>query len=249
MVEKTRTNFRYRWDSERLNHEEVLGVLIAGFGFLLATVGCGVVTLVLSRVPCTTSFCWSSVTCQEQQHLNQKFFQFIQNGDSFCCFSSLPSGWALSPDRQGVSVLRFFWGPSANCQMLDWKLAEDEGLAQGPQHWVFKVITLSFRAASPSPRRQNQLQTVEVLTVSTRHTDRLLGRQEIRWKNGGLKGNIRSELCRSLLPKLGSTWGSCSLNQWAGWDRCPASRQWTLLSPGCPRRSPTTSGGEQSKKM
>ena len=42
------------------------------------------------QVLCATSFCWSSVICQEQQHLNQKFFQLIQNGDSFCCFFLCP---------------------------------------------------------------------------------------------------------------------------------------------------------------
>ena len=196
------------------------------------------------------SFCWSSATYQEQQHLNPEFFQFIRNSDSVCYFPPLPSGWVLSPDRQGVSLLWFFWGPSANCQMLDWRLAEDEGLARGPQHWIFKVITRSlFRATSPSPRRQNQLQTVEVLTVSTRHTDKLLGRQEIRWKNGGLEGNIRSELYRSLFPKLGSTKGE-SLHGSVSRLRCISRVQAVdyLWLPGYPRRFPTVPGGEQSKR-
>lgn len=40
---------------------------------------------------------------QVQQHLNQSLFQFILDSDSVHFFSSLPSDWALSPDRQGVS--------------------------------------------------------------------------------------------------------------------------------------------------
>lgn len=100
----------------------------------------GLFTLALSPRPlsaesqCQMSYCWRSATYQEHQHLHQKFLQFIWSSDSICLFLPLPSDWALSSDRQVLSPLSFFCGSFTNCEMLDWKLAEDEGLTLGTQH-------------------------------------------------------------------------------------------------------------------